>query len=133
MQNLFAHRVSEDYHRLELGLLQYIGIIQPLIRSLWALKSTQANASNVYVFHLTIGAALQELFDLGQRKTGITAELAEEVMGIVNERFDTFFEDTKDFHVTAFCLDPRLYSQLLSNNDFSYILFVRQATHAPTS
>lgn len=101
--------MSEDYRRLELGLLQYIGIIQPLIRSLWALESSQANASDVYVFALAIGASLRELFDLGRAKTGITTELAEEVMGIVNERFDEFFEDCKDFHVTAFALDPRMF------------------------
>ncbi|ETW77136.1 hypothetical protein HETIRDRAFT_327118 [Heterobasidion irregulare TC 32-1] len=108
VQNLFAYWVSKDYHRLELGLLQYIMIIQPLIRSLWALKSMQANASDVYVFYLAMGAALRELFNLGQQKTGIILELAEEVMGIINECFDTFFEDCKDFHVTAFTLDPHL-------------------------
>ncbi|ETW75486.1 hypothetical protein HETIRDRAFT_430831 [Heterobasidion irregulare TC 32-1] len=164
VQNLFAHQVSEDYHRLKLGLLQYIGIIQPLIWSLWALESTQANTSDVYVFHLAMGAALRKLFDLRQQKTGITMELAEEVivmitfcwaltavytdtiitnierphksrppfhtssssdlgknllllglpneqfvtvMGIINECFDAFFEDCKDFHITVFILDPR--------------------------
>ena len=124
MHNLFAYCVSENYHHLKLGLLQYINIIQPLIWSLWALESMQANASDIYVFHLAISATLQELFDLGQQKTGITPDLAKKVMGIMNKCFDAFFEDTKDFHVTAFGLVPYLFSQLLSKNIIPYILFV---------
>lgn len=61
--------MSEDYRRLELSLLQYIAIVQPLVCSLWALESSQANASDVYIFALAIGASLRELFDLGHVKT----------------------------------------------------------------
>lgn len=105
VQSILTNRASLEYGRLELGLLQYVSIVQPFVRSLWALESSHATASDVYVFWLAIGASLNELFSKDSAETGIPTTLSEEVKAIYNERFDEFFQN--DIYCTAFALDKR--------------------------
>lgn len=106
MQALFVSRLSIDYNKLELGLLQYTTIGEPICRSLWSLESSDANASDVFVFFTAIGASLKELFSKPLSETGITKALADKVTGLFNDRYDEFFFHS-EIYFTAFALDPR--------------------------
>ncbi|KAA1479812.1 hypothetical protein DENSPDRAFT_789582 [Dentipellis sp. KUC8613] len=102
---MFINRGSPDYTTFELALTQYVAIVEPFIRSLWALESSTANAADVYVFWLATASHIRELFDKDRVQTGIPLSLAEEVIGIFNDRHDEFFAN--DLYFTAFALDPR--------------------------
>ncbi|KAI0311270.1 ribonuclease H-like domain-containing protein, partial [Amylostereum chailletii] len=104
-QSLFASR-SLDYAVFELDLGRFVAITEPLARSTWALESSHANAADVYVFWLACAAQYRELFAKGEDQTGISMELANEVIDIFNDHFDEFFM-ANEVYFTAFALDPR--------------------------
>lgn len=106
LQALFSSRFSIEYRQLELGLLQYTTIGEPICRSLWSLEASDANASDVFVFFTAIGASLKELFAKDQDETGIPVALANKVVNIFNDRYDEFFFHSEIYFV-AFALDPR--------------------------
>ncbi|EPS96167.1 hypothetical protein FOMPIDRAFT_1095199, partial [Fomitopsis schrenkii] len=96
---------KEIKFKLELGLLQYTTIGEPICRSLWSLEASDANASDVFVFFTAIGASLKELFAKDQDETGIPVALANKVVNIFNDRYDEFFFHSEIYFV-AFALDP---------------------------
>lgn len=87
-------------------MAMYINIIAPFIQSLWALEAAHANASDVFIFWLTIGATLKDLFSRGEDKMGIPSSLRQYVMTVYNSRWKQFF--INDVYFTAFALDPRI-------------------------
>ncbi|TFK52817.1 hypothetical protein OE88DRAFT_1606346, partial [Heliocybe sulcata] len=91
VQDLFTNRTSTTYQIFELGLIQYIHTVAPFIRSLWVLESSEANASDVYVFWLATGATLTNLFSKPEDVSGIPRRLAENIIEIYNRRFKEFF------------------------------------------
>ncbi|KAG6379575.1 hypothetical protein JVT61DRAFT_10079 [Boletus reticuloceps] len=91
--------------KMEHDMNMYTTIVAPLIRSVWALEAAHANASDVFVFSLAIGATLKDLFAQGQDKTGIPLSLVKHVTVTYNTRWKQFF--TNDVYFTAFALDPR--------------------------
>jgi len=99
------NRASPIYGHFERTLLQYINIVAPIIRSLWSLEAAHANASDVFVFWLTIAATLKDLFSKGCEKSGIQDTLAYEITAIFNKRYKEFF--TNEVYFVAFMLDPR--------------------------
>jgi hypothetical protein len=96
---------APTYSKFAHILLQYINIVAPIIGSLWSLEAAHTNASDVFVFWLTIAATLKDLFSKGSEKTGIVDSLAREVTAIFNKRYREFF--TNDVYFVAFMLDPR--------------------------
>ena len=78
----------------------------PLIRSLWSLEASHANAADVFIFWLASAATLKDLFDQDFNKTGIPRTLANEVTGIYNKRYGEFFKN--DIYFVGFLLDPRI-------------------------
>lgn len=98
-------RLSVNYSKLELGLLQYTTIGEPICRSLWSLEASDANASDVFVFFTAIRASLKELFAKDPDETGIPAALANKIVNIFNDRYDEFFFHS-EIYFTAFVLDP---------------------------
>ncbi|KAE9388842.1 hypothetical protein BT96DRAFT_421243 [Gymnopus androsaceus JB14] len=62
--------------KFQLGLMQYIKIIDPLARCLWSLEASKTNPDHVFLFWLAMGAELKALFDLGEDATGISQSLA---------------------------------------------------------
>jgi len=95
------------YTEFERQLLVYKEIVAPLIRSLWSLEAAHANASDVLVFWLASAASLKSLFD--KRETiGLSDEMADEVTGIYNKRYEEFFKN--DLYFVAFMLDPRKFT-----------------------
>jgi len=93
------------YLEFHLILLQYVQIVGPLIRSLWALEASHATASDVFVFFTACAAALKELFEQDPEATGITRTLANTIVDKFNDRYDEFFAN--DIYFCAFALDPR--------------------------
>jgi hypothetical protein len=104
---MFMNRASEKYGEFERGLLIYITIVAPIIRSLWSLEAAHANASDVFIFWLAIAAALQDLFKKGPNATGISVTLSRQITAIFNKRYNEFFKN--EVYFTAFALDPREY------------------------
>ncbi|KAJ3846308.1 hypothetical protein EV368DRAFT_18481, partial [Lentinula lateritia] len=96
-------------------LAQYIQIVGPLARSLWALESAKTNAAHVFLFWLAMGAELKDLFERDVSETEIEPELAREITQIFNSHYRQFIEQTPDDpYFTAFYLDPRyIHSDLL--------------------
>jgi hypothetical protein len=103
---MFKNRSNPAYNKFEQDLLRYISIVAPLIRSLWSLEAAHANAADVLVFWLASAATLRDLFSKGPDATGIPISLANNVIMIVNTRFEKFF--VNDIYFTAFALDPRM-------------------------
>ena len=103
---LFQSQLSVEYHRLELALVQYVAIIGPLMRSLWSLEASAANASDVFVFLTASAASLRDLFQRDSNLTGIPASLANAATEIFNDEYDEFFLHT-EIYFAAFALDPR--------------------------
>lgn len=101
-----------EYHKLELALSQYVVIIAPLMRSLWSLEASTANASDVFVFFTAIAAQLRDLFQKSPRETGIPTELANSVIEIFNDEYDNMFLNN-DIYFVAFALDPRRFRSSL--------------------
>lgn len=121
------------------NLNTYIDIIGPFIRSLWSLEAAHANASDVFVFWLAIGATLKDLFSKDKDETGLSRTLARRVIAIFNARWAEFF--TNDVYFTTFALDPR--SLVLSHRTHAYCshsligyplsdLIMKPAVAAPT-
>jgi hypothetical protein len=99
---------QSTYLRFQLGLLQYIAVVAPLARSLWALESSQANAADVFIFWLAIASTLHAEFAKPSENTGVTPVLAKRVTAIVNKRYKAFIDESpSDIYFTAFFLDPR--------------------------
>ena len=69
----------------ERGLLQYVTIVDPIIRSLWSLEAAHANAADVFVFWLASAATLRDLVSKGAEVTGIPTSPAEAVTAIFNK------------------------------------------------
>jgi hypothetical protein len=86
-------------------MLSYITVVGPLIRSLWSLEASNANASDVFIFWLAIAGTLKHLFDQPMSITGIKPQLARKVTDIFNNRYKEFFHT--DLYFVTFCLDPR--------------------------
>lgn len=87
-------------------MTHYIRIFAPLARALWSLESTKANASDVYVFWLAMGSALQDLF--ASSDEGIPDNVIAELIPIFNKRWKDFIDcGPTDIYFTAFFLDPR--------------------------
>lgn len=107
IQDLFEERAMPlEYHALELALSQYVVIIAPLMRSLWSLEASTANASDVFVFFTAIAAQLRDLFEKSPRETGIPTELANSIIDLFNDEYDNLFLNN-DIYFAAFALDPR--------------------------
>ncbi|KAJ3921466.1 ribonuclease H-like domain-containing protein, partial [Lentinula edodes] len=93
--------------QFQLSLAQYIQIVGPLARSLWALESAKTNAAHVFLFWLAMGAELKDLFERDVSETEIEPELARKITQIFNSRYRQFIEQTPDDpYFTAFYLDP---------------------------
>ncbi|KAL7280348.1 hypothetical protein ACG7TL_005266 [Trametes sanguinea] len=105
IQSLFTGRFNQEYTKLELALVQYTAVIEPLIRSLWALESSSANAADVFLFFTACAASLRDLLATGPDVTGISDEVARSVINIFNDRYDEFFFHN-DVYFAAFALDP---------------------------
>ncbi|THU80342.1 hypothetical protein K435DRAFT_874483 [Dendrothele bispora CBS 962.96] len=91
----------------QLALAQYIRIIGPLARSLWALEASQTNAAHVFLFWLAMDAELKDLFALDISKTEIDCELAQKITRIFNSHYKEFIEQSPDDpYFTTFFLDP---------------------------
>lgn len=90
------------FGRLGRDLETYITIVGPFIRSLWSLEASHANASDVFVFWLAIGASLKDL--LKDKGTSMPSTV-HDVVAIYNRRWKAFFKN--DVYFTAFALDPR--------------------------
>jgi hypothetical protein len=101
---MFVNRVSGKYGDFERHMLWYINIVAPLIRSLWSLEAAHANASDVFVFWLAAGAALNALFSKDVSETGIPRSLSNQVTEIYNVCYEEFFQN--DLYFVAFLLDP---------------------------
>ncbi|KAF9539892.1 hypothetical protein CPC08DRAFT_651083, partial [Agrocybe pediades] len=84
---------------------QYTTIVTPLIRSLWSLEAAHANASDVFIFWLSMAATLKQLFDKDANITGIPRSLATDVTTIYNNRYAEFFRS--EIYFAAYLLDPR--------------------------
>ncbi|KAE9389124.1 hypothetical protein BT96DRAFT_1025171 [Gymnopus androsaceus JB14] len=110
VQNLFAHPFSGQFDKLRRELHCYTIVVDPFIRSLWSLEAAEANASDVFIFWLAIAAYLSELFSNSEMTTGISQQVAEEVMGIFNSRYEALFSKS-DIYFAAFLLDPRYPSR----------------------
>ncbi|KAI0820926.1 ribonuclease H-like domain-containing protein [Irpex lacteus] len=122
--HLFEVRVMPlEYHKLELALSQYVVIIAPLIRSLWSLEASTANASDVFVFFTAIAAQLRDLFQKSPRETGIPTELANSVIEIFNDKYDNMFLNN-DIYFVAFALDPRRFRSSLVRYPISDYLLI---------
>ncbi|KAI6138392.1 hypothetical protein BKA82DRAFT_3990118 [Pisolithus tinctorius] len=95
------------FGRLGHDLETYITIVGPFIRSLWSLEASHANASDVFLFWLAIGASLKDLVqkDDRTRPGNIPVSLMHDVIAIYNRRWKEFFRN--DVYFTAFALDPR--------------------------
>ncbi|KAJ2983808.1 hypothetical protein NUW54_g10593 [Trametes sanguinea] len=106
IQGIFAVRYNIEYTRLEHALVQYTTIVEPLIRSLWALEASTANAADVFIFFTACAASLRDLFAIGSEATGITNSVAKAVTDIFNDRYDQFFFHN-EIYFAAFALDPR--------------------------
>lgn len=109
-KNKKAHDVFMDWSlfgRLGHDLETYITIVGPFIRSLWSLEASHANASDVFLFWLAIGASLKDLVqkDDRTRPGNIPVSLMHDVIAIYNRRWKEFFRN--DVYFTAFALDPR--------------------------
>ncbi len=106
VQGLFANKFNRKYKDFEDDLLRYSTVVAPLIRSLWSLEATHANAADVFIFWLASAATLKFLLDQDVDKTGIPRSLANKVTEIYNKRYDEFFKN--DIYFVAFLLDPRM-------------------------
>jgi hypothetical protein len=82
-----------------------MNIVAPLIHSLWSLEAAHANASDVFVFWLTAGATLNDLFNKDIKETGIPRNLANQVTEIYTARYKEFFQN--ELYFVTFLLDPR--------------------------
>lgn len=95
-------------------LAQYIRIVGPLARSLWALEASKINPGHVFLFWLAMGAELKDLFSRDIHETEIEPELARKIIGIFNSRFKQYIDDTPDDpYFTVFYLDPRKSSAII--------------------
>ncbi|CDO74690.1 hypothetical protein BN946_scf184960.g4 [Trametes cinnabarina] len=106
IQSLFTGHFNQEYTKLELALVQYTAVIEPLIRSLWALESSSTNAADVFLFFTACTASLRDLLATGPDVTGISDEVAQSVINIFNDQYDEFFFHN-DVYFAAFALDPR--------------------------
>jgi hypothetical protein len=104
VQSLFSNLLSPKYLEFNLVLLQYVRIVEPLIRSLWALEASHATASDVFVFFTACAAALKELFEQDPEATGIPRALANTIVDKFNDRYDELFAN--DIYFCVFVLDP---------------------------
>jgi hypothetical protein len=95
------------YMEFHLVLLQYVQIVEPLVRSLWALEASHATASDVFIFFTACAAALKELFEQDPEATGIPRTLANAIVDKFNDRYDELFAN--DIYFCAFALDPRSF------------------------
>jgi hypothetical protein len=95
------------YLKFHLVLLQYVRIVEPLVRSLWALEASHATASDVFIFFTACAAALKELFEQDPATTGIPRTLANTIVDKFNDRYDELFAN--DIYFCAFALDPRRF------------------------
>ena len=93
------------YLEFHLVLLQYVQIVEPLIRSLWALEASHATASDVFIFFTACAAALKELLERNPEATGIPRTLAKTIVDKFNDRYNELFAN--DIYFCAFALDPR--------------------------
>jgi hypothetical protein len=105
VQLLFSNLLSVKYLEFQLVLLQYVRIVEPLIRSLWALEASHATASDVFIFFTACAAALKKLFEQDPEETGIPRTLANTIVDKFNDRYDELFAN--DIYFCAFALDPR--------------------------
>jgi len=96
--------ISDEFTQFHHAMLQYILVIAPFICSLWALEAAQANASDVFIFWLAMGATLKSVIDSSE--TGIPDAAAKKVTTIFNRRYKEFFA-TNEIYFVAFMLDPR--------------------------
>ncbi|KAJ3805203.1 ribonuclease H-like domain-containing protein [Lentinula aff. lateritia] len=121
--------------QFQLSLAQYIQIVGPLARSLWALESAKTNAAHVFLFWLAMGAELKDLFERDVSETEIEPELARKITQIFNSRYRQFIEQTPDDpYFTAFYLDPRyIHSDLLLGSSPGTIPVPTITIHAGTS
>ena len=110
IQSLFSSLFSVEYLEFHLVLLQYVQIVGPLVRSLWALEASHATASDVFIFFTACAAALKELFEQDSEMTGIPKTLANTIVDKFNDRYDELF--AKDIYFCAFALDPRKFVSL---------------------
>lgn len=100
--------------QFQLSLAQYIQIVGPLARSLWALESAKTNAAHVFLFWLAMGAELKDLFERDVSETEIEPELAQKITQIFNSRYQQFIEQTPDDpYFTAFYLDHTFHLSCL--------------------
>ncbi|KAH9916095.1 uncharacterized protein BXZ73DRAFT_53985 [Epithele typhae] len=103
---MFEFAYSEDLVRFRHTLTVYTTIIQPLIRSLWALEALNANASDVWMFFMACAAYSSDSPGASVQETGISRELANEVIEKFNNRYDNLFVN-QEIYFSAFLLDPR--------------------------
>ncbi|KAJ3512736.1 hypothetical protein NMY22_g15246 [Coprinellus aureogranulatus] len=103
IHRVFATR--QAFHDFETALLEYVTIIEPLIRSLWSLEAAHANGSDVFLFWLASAASLKARLTQTNPEL-VRPEVAKKVVKVFNYRYHKFFQDN-DFYFTAFMLDPR--------------------------
>ncbi|KAJ3792212.1 ribonuclease H-like domain-containing protein, partial [Lentinula aff. detonsa] len=99
---------QRDSMVFKLNLLQYTRIVDPLARSLWSLEAQESTMGDVYLFYMAIGAELKDLFEMGEKRTGIDVTLAQKITKIFNKRYREFIDATPDDpYFTTLYLDPR--------------------------
>ncbi|KAF8124091.1 ribonuclease H-like domain-containing protein, partial [Boletus edulis] len=112
----------------------YIEVVGPFIRSLWSLEAAHANASDVFIFWLAIGASLKDLISKDEEMTGIPKTLLQHVISIYNNWWRDFFRN--DVYFMAFALDPRMsWFQPHQPGNMSLLPLITslQAIQCPTS
>lgn len=74
------------------------------------MESSTANASDVYVFWLAIGASLKDLFVSSRDSLSLDDKLITSIITVINRRWRKFIDESPtDIYFAAFYLDPRLY------------------------
>ena len=108
VNDLFMSR-GPAFFKFQMELVRYTSIVSPLARSIWSLEASQANAADVFIFWLAIGATLKQLFSRPESETGISIGLAQKVTASINSRYKAFIDGSAtDAYFTAFFLDPRM-------------------------
>lgn len=107
--NEFFETGSISAMKFELKLRQLIAIGEPIARAIRCLEGADITAGDVYLLWLAIMATIRDAL-LDKRTLDIPEDVGDEIRGIMNFRWDQFFDKQNDpVHMAAFYLDRRMF------------------------
>ncbi|KAI6043560.1 hypothetical protein EDC04DRAFT_2562532, partial [Pisolithus marmoratus] len=100
-------KVQVWYTMFGCDLETYITTVGPFICSLWSLEVSHANALDIFIFWLAIGASLKDLVKKGDgARSNVPLSLMYDVIAIYDCHWKELFQN--DVYFTAFALDPHM-------------------------